>query len=859
LSARILVVDDDPSMRDTLLVVLEDEGFEVTGAANGYEAIEKIKETSFDLVICDIRMAGMDGLDTLATLKKSQPELKSIIMTGYASTEDPIRAIKLGVNDYLFKPFDAQQFLKSVRKSIEESHKTSAGATEQNVLRDEFLAAMKRVALSLEERSPFMSGHSKRVAYLAAQTMKKMGFPKESVTVLETSALLHDLGQMEIKEATLNKPEKLTDEEYLEVRRHPQAGKDLLSPIPGSQEYSIPILHHHEHFDGSGYPLGLKGEEIPLESRILIVAESYDAMTSARPYRAAISPEEAVAEIVRCSGTFFDPQVVAAFQAVIESENMEDMGDLTIAEEEKELEKELSRQKRRKTLISLAHTFRELGQHQIAMQAYEESLQMEEDVQDVLSFEAMDGIARLLLEQGELSKARALADKALAIAEKMGKVPRGTALCTLALVQGEEGRWAEAEENLRKAREIFEMWEDHQKLSLTDLYLAGVFSGNAARSAEFRNKFADALKSLITLVKSFDEYDILLLERKRVFPLLFSALTLDIEAQAVKEILVKIGQRSTKELESFVQSPVEGNRFLLVEILQKIATEEAQGLLKQLREDPSARVREKAIAVITEISGKPAIPVLRGYCLGKFRLASGDHLIKDDEWKTKKSKYVLAYLLSNWAQDVPEEKVLYAFWPDSPPKKARQSLHTALYQIRQLFQSYLGEQKENYILHEKEFYRFNTESEHYIDLKDFEHFHKAGSRLLDDGREEEGIAQLQKAEALYIGEFLEGYFSDWAIEFRENVRKSYIDILVKLASHFFKVKKYEVCVDYSQKILSIDSCRQDIHMMIMKCHQALGQKEQAIRQYQICTQILKRELNISPSTELMALYLDLKG
>lgn len=94
-------------MRDTLLVVLEDEGFEVTGAANGYEAIEKIKETSFDLVICDIRMAGMDGLDTLATLKKSQPELKSIIMTGYASTEDPIRAIKLGVNDYLFKPFDA--------------------------------------------------------------------------------------------------------------------------------------------------------------------------------------------------------------------------------------------------------------------------------------------------------------------------------------------------------------------------------------------------------------------------------------------------------------------------------------------------------------------------------------------------------------------------------------------------------------------------------------------------------------------------------------------------------------------------------------------------------------------------------
>ncbi|MGV8123355.1 MAG: HD domain-containing phosphohydrolase [Candidatus Xenobiia bacterium LiM19] len=859
MSARILVVDDDPSMRDTLLVVLEDEGFEVTGAANGYEAIEKIKETSFDLVICDIRMAGMDGLDTLATLKKSQPELKSIIMTGYASTEDPIRAIKLGVNDYLFKPFDAQQFLKSVRKSIEESHKTSAGTAEQNQLKDEFLATMKKMAISLEERNPFLSGHSKRVAYLAAQTLKKMGFPKENVTILETSAILHDLGQIEIKEEILNKAGKLTEAEMLEIRRHPQAGKDLLSPIPGSQEYSIPVLHHHEHFDGSGYPQGLKGNEIPLESRVLSIAEAYDAMTSARPYREALTSNDAMAEITRSSGTIFDPEIVATFQSVIESENVEDMGDLTIAEEEKELEKELSKQKRRKTLISLAHTFRELGQYQIALQAYEESLQMEEDIQDVLSFESMDGIARLSLEQGELSKARSLADKALAIAEKMGKVPRGTSLCTLALVQGEEGRWAEAEENLRKAREIFEMWEDHQKLALTDLYLASIFTGNASRSAEFKNKFTTSLQSLITLVKSFDEYDILLIERKRAFPLLFSALTLDIESQAVKDILVRIGQRSTKELEPFVQSPVEGNRFLLVEILQKIATEQAQSLLKVLKEDPSTRVREKAIAVITEISGKPVIPILRSYCLGKFRLASGDHLIKDDEWKTKKSKYVLAYLLSNWAQDVPEEKVLYAFWPDSPPKKARQSLHTALYQIRQLFQSYLGEQKENYILHEKEFYQFNSETEHYIDLKEFEHFHKAGSRMLEDGKEEEGIAQLQKAEALYIGEFLEGYFSDWAIDFRENVRKSYIDVLVKLANHFFKVRKYEVCVDYSQKILSIDSCRQDIHMMVMRCHQALGQKELAIRQYQICTQILKRELNISPSTELMALYLDLKG
>ncbi len=296
-----------------------------------------------------------------------------------------------------------------------------------------------------------------------------------------------------------------------------------------------------------------------------------------------------------------------------------------------------------------------------------------------------------------------------------------------------------------------------------------------------------------------------------------------------------------------------------MDVLEKIATEHAQNLLKQMKDDPSSRVRERAVTALSNISGKPIVPVLKGYCLGKFRLTSGDHLIKDDEWKTKKAKYILAYLLAHWDEEVAEEKILYAFWPDSPPKKARQSLHTALYQIRQLFQSYLGEQKYNYILHEKEFYRFNIETEHYIDLKEFEGFYKAGIRAIDEGREEEGIALLQKAETLFIGEFLEGYFSDWAIEYRENSRKMYIDILVRLAQHFFKASKYEVCLDYSQKSLASDSCRQDIHMMVMKCYQALGQKELAIRQYQICTQILKRELNISPSTEIMALYLDLKG
>ena len=842
-------------MRDTLLVVVEEEGFDVHAAANGYEAIEHIKNTSFDLVICDIRMAGMDGIETLTALRKSQPELKSIVITGYASSEDPIRAIKLGVDDYLYKPFDAQEFLKSVRKSIESAQKKTVTTAEVQ-LREDFVMAIKKIAQYTEERNPYYPGHSKRVSALSIQLFRKLGLPKERISVLEMAALLHDIGQLEVPEEVLNKKDKLTPEELEKVKRHPIVAKELFQSIPGFQEVVIIIFHHHEKFDGTGYPQGIKGEDIPIESRIIAITETYDALTSERPHRAALTPEEAMEEITRFSGSQFDPRVVTALTEIVASEGG---GELQIAEEEKEREEELSKQKRRKTLINLAHTFRELGQYQVALQAYEESLQMEEETQDILSFESLDGIARLSLDLGEISRARFLANKALSIAERFGKHSKAVSLCTLGLVMGEEGRWSEAEEYLRNAREIFEMWEDHQKIALTDLYLASIHSQNAARSSESKSKFSNSLKSMINLVKHYDDYDFLFLERKRIYPILFTALTLEIEIEPVMELLTRLGQHSIKDLDTLKQSPVESNRLLLIDILERIATDQAQDLLKSMTEDPAPRVREKAAATLEKVSGKPIVPILKGYCFGKFKLCIGDHVIKDDEWKTKKAKYVLAYLLAYWNEDVPEEKVLYAFWPDSPPKKARQSLHTALYQIRQLLSGYVGEMKDSYVLHEKEFYNFNNETEHSIDLKEFEQLYKTGSMLLEEGKEDEGIAQLQKAESLYVGEFLEGYFSDWAIEYRDTMRKMYIDILVKLGQYFYKAKKYEVCLDYSQKILAHDSCRQDIHMTIMKCHQALGQKELAIRQYQICSQILKRELNISPSTEIMALYLDLKG
>ena len=466
--SRVLIVDDEQVIREILSDFLLMEGFQVATAGNGREALEVIERQRINMVISDLKMPEMGGLDLLAHLQVEHPDLVTLVMTGYGTVETAIEAMKLGAFDYVLKPFKVEEVMHTVRRGLEQQRLkaenfelraalslyrlanrlgteveleptlslivetvkeqteaqrvcvvlfptedthwpgafvgsgapiTQADLTElglsttEAVLAHEgrafrylkttdntrkvnsllvgplvskacllgviiatrctsrffnegdrkllriiadraavavhnaqlfetqdrtFHSTIEALATALEEKDRYTAGHSQRVAEFAEITARELGRTAEECEWVYQGGRLHDIGKMTIRADELNKPGPLTDEEYKRFQEHPKFGEELLSPIPSFRQLIPAIGGHHEKWDGSGYPRGLVGEDIHWMARIMAVADTYDAMTSHRAYRSALKHKTAVAELERCAGTQFDPEVVPAFVVAIE-------------------------------------------------------------------------------------------------------------------------------------------------------------------------------------------------------------------------------------------------------------------------------------------------------------------------------------------------------------------------------------------------------------------------------------------------------------------------------------------------------------------------------------------------------------
>jgi response regulator RpfG family c-di-GMP phosphodiesterase len=475
-SPRVLVVDDETVICDILRDFLEFEGFHVTTAHSGEEAVEKMKLGRFDLLLTDLKMPGMGGLDLLHRLSDAESDTMTIIMTGYGTVETAIEAMKKGAFDYILKPFKPEDVVRVLRRGLEKQRllrenfalRESVGFYELSealssampldeqlqmilamvaenfgaeaceiIIEDPknpgtyvqraavgacmggspfgakvsylferflagerimahgeeiagfidkpataeyevhaFMAAALRIrgapfgllnayclkpkqrlteghrkglaifaaraanaidaarmygnlsatftqtiegfARALEAKDNYTHGHSDRVAMYSRLIGETMGLPAKTVESIEHGGLMHDIGKIGIRSNDLNKPQKLTPNEYEMFKSHPVVGKRIIEPITFLSHLVPCVYHHHEAYDGSGYPEGLGGKDIPLAARILAVADSYDAMTSNRPYRKALPHDIALAEFKRCAGRQFDPEVVEAFLSVID-------------------------------------------------------------------------------------------------------------------------------------------------------------------------------------------------------------------------------------------------------------------------------------------------------------------------------------------------------------------------------------------------------------------------------------------------------------------------------------------------------------------------------------------------------------
>ena len=337
---RVLIVDDDPGVRSVLTRVLAG-GYDLRQATSGEEAESLFAAEGADLVLSDLQMPGIGGMELLQRCKALDDSVGFIILTGAGTMENAIDALRLQADDYLLKPFNLEEVRLSVERALRhrallrenrfyQRHLEERVAEQARELENLFVDALLSLANAVEARDDYTGNHVGRVARRAVATGREMGLSGDGLRHLWVGALLHDIGKIAVPDDILRKPGRLTPEEYEVMKRHPEIGAAIMSRSAFLRPALPAVLHHQERWDGAGYPAGLRGEEISLQGRIIAVVDTYDAIVSSRPYRAKRSPEEALAEIERCSGSQFDPAVVAAFERalpVLEAQFREFYGD----------------------------------------------------------------------------------------------------------------------------------------------------------------------------------------------------------------------------------------------------------------------------------------------------------------------------------------------------------------------------------------------------------------------------------------------------------------------------------------------------------------------------------------------------
>ncbi len=320
----ILIVDDEDTIRRLLDRKLSSEGYECHVAANGEQALDIIRKNPVGLVILDIKMPGKSGIQLLPQIKAAYPETQILMATTVTDIETAVNCMKDGAYDYITKPINLDEMAFAVSRALDKrklelqirdyQHHLEERVLEQaEKIRSSFLRSITALATALEAKDRYTAGHSQRVAEIAVAIARAMGLLEETNEKIQLAGLVHDVGKIGIRESILNKPGYLTDEELCYIQKHPEMGQRILTPLSGDEEVSRTVRAHHEHYDGTGYPDGLRQNEIPLGSRIIAVADAYEAMTSNRPYREAMNNEAALVEIERGGGTHFDPEVAEVF------------------------------------------------------------------------------------------------------------------------------------------------------------------------------------------------------------------------------------------------------------------------------------------------------------------------------------------------------------------------------------------------------------------------------------------------------------------------------------------------------------------------------------------------------------------
>ena len=313
-AGRILVVEDDPAIRSLLTTLLERHGFDVPVAADGEAGLRAVQEHDPDVVVLDVGLPKLDGHEVTRRLRADPRSrtLPVIMLTARSGLDDMVEGLDAGADDFVSKPFRATELLARIRSAVR-MRRAIVGMESAH-------AVVAALANAVEAKDLLTERHCQRLATLSGMLAQRIDLPLEQREALVYGALLHDVGKIGVPESILLKPGALTDEEWAVVRRHPEIGERICQPLALSDRYTPIVRHHHERWDGGGYPDRLTAAAIPIGARIVALADALDAMTQDRPYRRSMPLEAALDEIRAGTGRQFDPGLVPDFISMVEDE-----------------------------------------------------------------------------------------------------------------------------------------------------------------------------------------------------------------------------------------------------------------------------------------------------------------------------------------------------------------------------------------------------------------------------------------------------------------------------------------------------------------------------------------------------------
>lgn len=322
---KIMVVDDEIGIVDSLSVFLKKSGYDLVGITNPLEAIERIKNEHFDLMVLDFLMAPIHGDQVVEEIRKFNKDLYILLLTGHKDLAPPLETIKrLDIQGYCEKSDKFDQLLLLIESGIKaisqmnlikEINKELVEAQDQ--LEKAYMESIQTLRYTVEAKDPYTRGHSDRVSEYSVLIGKYLGLPDNQLDLLRIGGLFHDIGKIGVPDSILLKTERLTDDEYSEIKNHPSIGVHILSNASLFQNLLPVVEHHHERYDGNGYPARLAGEKIPQLARIAAIADTFDAMTSKRSYRDPLPLDVVISEMERCKGTQFDPNITNTFLDIL--------------------------------------------------------------------------------------------------------------------------------------------------------------------------------------------------------------------------------------------------------------------------------------------------------------------------------------------------------------------------------------------------------------------------------------------------------------------------------------------------------------------------------------------------------------